>query len=49
MIYSQNFSGTRTMAGNSIFLLGLLITEAKHPGYSISDNYISDFGVGSTV
>ena len=28
------------------FVLGLIVAEASYPGYSISDNYISDLGVG---
>jgi hypothetical membrane protein len=30
------------------FVLGLVISEAQFPNYSISDNYISDLGVGSS-
>jgi hypothetical membrane protein len=28
------------------FALGLIVAEALYPGYSISDNYISDLGIG---
>jgi hypothetical membrane protein len=28
------------------FVLGLIAAEALYPGYSVSDNYISDLGVG---
>jgi hypothetical membrane protein len=28
------------------FTLGLTISEALYPGYSVSDNYISDLGIG---
>lgn len=28
------------------FILGLIISEALYPGYSVHDNYISDLGVG---
>ena len=28
------------------FVLGLIVSEALYSGYSISDNYISDLGVG---
>lgn len=31
------------------FLLFLVITEASYPDYSVSKNYISDLGVGSTA
>lgn len=30
------------------FVLGLIVSEALYSGYSISDNYISDLGVGSS-
>ena len=30
------------------FVLGVIVSEALYPGYSISDNYISDLGVGSS-
>ncbi|MEE9163702.1 MAG: DUF998 domain-containing protein [Thermoplasmata archaeon] len=42
----------RKVAGLLIFLaaaqfsVGLMIAAALHPGYSISDNFISDLGVG---
>jgi hypothetical membrane protein len=28
------------------FVLGLIVAEASYPGYNMSDNYISDLGVG---
>jgi hypothetical membrane protein len=28
------------------FILGLAIAEALYPGYSLSDNYVSDLGIG---
>jgi hypothetical membrane protein len=31
------------------FVLGLIISEALYPNYSISDNYISDLGVGPSA
>ena len=31
------------------FVLGLIVAEALYPGYSISQNYISDLGIGSTA
>ncbi|MGD8506334.1 MAG: DUF998 domain-containing protein [Candidatus Bathyarchaeota archaeon] len=30
------------------FLWGMVIAEALHPDYSVSENYISDLGVGAT-
>jgi len=44
----------RTVAGALLFvgsvqcLLVLVIVEALYPGYSVSENYISDLGVGTT-
>jgi len=31
------------------FILGLVVAEALYPGYSISKNYISDLGIGSSA
>ncbi len=31
------------------FVLGLLVSESLYPGYSISENYISDLGVGPSA
>jgi hypothetical membrane protein len=31
------------------FFLGIIIAEASYPGYSLSDNYISDLGVGPSA
>lgn len=28
------------------FILGVIVSEALYPGYSIANNYISDLGVG---
>jgi hypothetical membrane protein len=28
------------------FVLGVIVSEALYPGYSITDNYLSDLGVG---
>ena len=28
------------------FILGLAIAEALYPGFSVSDNYVSDLGIG---
>jgi len=30
------------------FVLGVIVSEALYSGYSISDNYVSDLGVGSS-
>ncbi len=31
------------------FILAMLLAEVRYPGYSVSGNYISDLGVGSTA
>jgi hypothetical membrane protein len=31
------------------FVLGLLMSEAFYPGYSVSENYISDLGIGPSA
>jgi hypothetical membrane protein len=31
------------------FILGLTIAEALYPGYSVSDNYVSDLGIGPSA
>jgi hypothetical membrane protein len=42
-------AGTLVFIGAVQFLLGLIIAEALYPGYSISENYISDLGVGPSA
>lgn len=42
-------SGIMIFIGVTQFLLFMIISEALYPGYSISRNYISDLGVGSTA
>jgi len=39
-------AGLLLFTGAAQFMLGLLIAEALYPGYSVSQNYISDLGVG---
>jgi hypothetical membrane protein len=39
-------AGILFLVASTQFILGLIVAEASHPGYSISDNYISDLGVG---
>ncbi len=38
-----------SFVGASQFLIFMLICEALYPGYSISENMISDLGIGSTA
>jgi hypothetical membrane protein len=42
-------AGTLVFIGAVQFLLGLIIAEALYPGYSISENHISDLGVGPSA
>lgn len=49
MMYSKGkVAGILFIAAATQFVLGLTISEALYPDYSISDNYISDLGVGSS-
>ncbi len=38
-------AGALLLVGGSQFLVGLLVAEVVYPGYSVSENYISDLGV----
>jgi hypothetical membrane protein len=47
MPYSRgNLAGVVFFIAVTQFTLGLIISEALYPGYSVHDNYISDLGVG---
>jgi len=47
MTYSEGkVAGILFIAAATQFVLGLTISEALYPDYSISDNYISDLGIG---
>jgi hypothetical membrane protein len=49
MAYSSGkVAGTLFFIAATQFVLGLIVSEALFSGYSISDNYISDLGVGSS-
>jgi hypothetical membrane protein len=48
-MYSKRFAGLLSFVGASQFLIIMLICEALYPGYSISENMISDLGIGSTA
>jgi len=48
-MYSKRFAGLLSFVGASQFLIFMLICEALYPGYSISENMISDLGIGSTA
>jgi hypothetical membrane protein len=42
-------AGALILVGGSQFVVGMLVAEALYPGYSISQNYISDLGVGPSA
>ena len=42
-------AGALVLVGGSQFVVGMLVAEALYPGYSISQNYISDLGVGPSA
>lgn len=47
MAYSNGkVAGALFFIAASQFVLGLIVSEALYPGYSVSENYISDLGVG---
>ncbi len=47
MAYSRGkVAGALFFVAAAQFVLGLIIAEALYPGYSVSENYISDLGVG---
>src|SRR3972149_4947905 len=47
MPYSKRtVAGTLFLVAATQFVLGLTIAEALYPGYSVSNNYVSDLGVG---
>jgi len=47
MKYSRgNIAGALFFVAVTQLILCLIISEALHPGYSISDNYVSDLGIG---
>lgn len=39
-------AGVLFLVASAQFILGLVVAEASYSGYSVSDNYISDLGVG---
>jgi len=46
---SRKVAGVLLFVGSVQCILGLVIAEALYPGYSVSEDYISDLGVGSTA
>jgi hypothetical membrane protein len=50
MVYSNGkVAGVLFFVAATQFVLGLIVSEALYPGYSISNNYISDLGVGPSA
>lgn len=39
-------AGFLLLVGGVVCVLGIIVSEALYPGYSTSENYISDLGVG---
>jgi len=50
MAYSrERVAGMLFFAAVTQFVLGLSVAEALYPGYSLSDQYISDLGTGPSA
>jgi len=50
MTYSNGkVAGTLFFIAAAQLVIGLFVSEALYPGYSIADNYISDLGVGPSA
>jgi len=50
MSYSrEKVAGVLFFIAATQFVLGFTIAEALYPGYSVSDNYISDLGIGPSA
>jgi hypothetical membrane protein len=45
---NRKVAGVLFFVGSVQCLLGMVIAESLYPGYSVSENYISDLGVGTT-
>lgn len=43
---NEKIAGSLLFIGCVLCVLGIIVAEALYPGYSTSDNYISDLGVG---
>jgi len=50
MVYSkEKVAGLLFFVAATQFVLGIVISEALYPGYSVSANYISDLGIGPSA
>jgi hypothetical membrane protein len=45
----RKLTGALVFVDGAQFVLGMLVAEALYPGYSISQNYISDLGAGPSA
>lgn len=45
----EHVAGALIFIGAFVFLVAMIVAEAKYPDYSIANNYISDLGVGATA
>jgi hypothetical membrane protein len=43
---NRKIAGSLLFIGGALGVLGIIIAEALYPGYSTSENYISDLGIG---
>jgi hypothetical membrane protein len=46
---NRKIAGLLLVVGGIICVLGIIVAEALYPGYSASENYISDLGVGPSA
>jgi hypothetical membrane protein len=46
---NRRIAGSLLFIGGVLCVLGIIIAEAFYPGYSTSENYISDLGVGPSA
>lgn len=49
MMDSNKIAGTLLLVGGILCFMGIIIAEIFYPGYSTSQNYISDLGVGPSA
>ena len=50
MVYSKSqIAGVLFFIAAAQFIFGIIFAEALYPGYSISNNYISDLGIGPSA
>ena len=50
MVYSNaKVAGALVLVAVTQFVLGVIVSEALYPDYSVADNYVSDLGVGPSA